>query len=144
MYWQTEGLDADLEWLAKHGYRLYRFNCERWSSDEDALTELGARLDLADYGNWNAFSDCLADLDVPIDGGAVIVLMRYDRFAKKCPATAHAILDICANNARIFMLFGQRLATLVQSDDPRLSFDLVGATPVMWNRREWMDSQRGL
>lgn len=32
------------------------------------------------------------------------------------------------------MLFGQRLATLVQSDDPALSFSPVGATPVVWKR----------
>jgi hypothetical protein len=32
---------------------------------------------------------------------------------------------------------------LVQSDDPQLSFQMVGATPVMWNDAEWLATKRG-
>jgi len=42
------------------------------------------------------------------------------------------------------LLLGQRLLALVQSDDPRIRFERIGAVPVNWNPREWLDSDRGL
>ncbi|HSF22520.1 MAG TPA: barstar family protein [Burkholderiales bacterium] len=146
MYWKPELLGEDVAWLTEHGYRVYHLDCSRWTSAAAALDDLGTTLGFPDYygENLDAFNDCLGDVDVPADGGSAIVLMRYDCFAQRERSTAQAILDICASNARRFMLFGQRLATLVQSDDPHLSFDTVGSTPVMWNRREWLDKNRGL
>ena len=64
--------------------------------------------------------------------------------SRRSSACAQQILELLAKNARGFMLFGRRLVTLVQSEDPRLEFDVVGATPVMWNRREWLDEKRGV
>jgi hypothetical protein len=32
----------------------------------------------------------------------------------------------------------------VHSGDPRLTFEPVGATAVMWNGAEWLDARRGL
>jgi hypothetical protein len=42
------------------------------------------------------------------------------------------------------LLFGRRLLTLAQCDDPRAAFDPVGAHPALWNPREWLDKNRGL
>ena len=146
MYWQRRLLETDAQWLVDHAYRLYRFDCDRWSSDQRALVEMGIALEFPDYygRNLDAFNDCLGDLEIPVDGGAGIVLLRYDHFAMQSPVAAQAVLDIIADNARSFMLFGRRLVTLVQSDNPRLSFDAVGATPVMWNSSEWLNKNRGL
>jgi RNAse (barnase) inhibitor barstar len=146
MYWKSDILEQDLAWLSADHYQVHRLDCENWSSKADALGNLGSTLEFPEYygQNLDAFNDCLGDLKVPMDGGAVLVLIHYDRFAHRDPQTAHAILDICADNARRFMLFGQRLATFVQSDDPRLEFDSVGSTPVMWNRKEWPNAKRGL
>ena len=146
MYWKREPLVEDIAGLAEQGYKLYHFDCGRWTSAAVALKDLGASLGFPEYygQNLDAFNDCLGDIDVPTAGGSAIVLNRYDTFAEHDRASAQAILDICADNARRFMLFGQRLATLVQSDDPHLSFDAVGSTPVMWNRREWLNKSRGL
>ena len=145
-YWKPEVLQDDIAWLAQHGYRVYELHCERWSWPEDALRDFGVTLRFPDYygQNLNALNDCLGDLDVPTDGGVALVLLRYDRFAELNPGPAQAVLDILARNARTFMLFGQRLAILVQTNDPRLSFAPVGATPVTWNRREWQYKDRGL
>jgi hypothetical protein len=32
----------------------------------------------------------------------------------------------------------------VQSDDPRIRFERVGAMPVTWNPQEWLDADRGV
>jgi RNAse (barnase) inhibitor barstar len=146
IYWRPEILDGDVDRLTAAGYKVYRFDCEAWSAPADALTDLGNTLGFPNYYGRNlpALNDCLGDIDVTVDGGTVLVFRRYDHFAGRHRDTAQSILDICAGVARRFMLFGQRLATLVQSDDPTLSFAEVGSTPVMWNRREWLDADRGV
>jgi RNAse (barnase) inhibitor barstar len=146
LYWRQEILSADINRLAARGYKVFQFDGEGWTAPADALSDLGRTLSFPHYygQNLDAFNDCLGDIDVPMDGGVVLVFRHYDRFAARHRDAAQAILDICADNARRFMLFGQRLATLVQSDDPKLSFAPVGSTPVLWNRREQLDKTRGV
>ena len=144
MYWRKSFLDEDCAWLAEHGYRVCQTDSAKWPSVAEALRELGVVLEFPDYYgcNLDAFNDCVSDLDVPEHGGVAVVFYRYDRFATSDPKSAHTILDILATNSRRFMLFGQRLVTLVQTDDPRLTFRQVGATSVHWNRREWTTASR--
>jgi hypothetical protein len=47
-----------------------------------------------------------------------------------------------AHHSRTAALFGRRLMCLVQSDDPHIRFEPVGATPVAWNDAEWLNSKR--
>lgn len=97
------------------------------------------------YGrNLAALNDCLSEIEVPFESGRVLVLNRYDYFAAKFPYAAWAVLDVMEFNSRYLLLFGLRLIVLVQSDDPRISFDPVGGRPVMWNGREWLNKSRGL
>jgi hypothetical protein len=56
--------------------------------------------------------------------------------------TAQILLDIFADQARRAILIGNRIICLVQSKDPQLSFEPVGAMPVMWNDAEWLNSKR--
>jgi hypothetical protein len=63
---------------------------------------------------------------------------------EKFPDVAHAILDIVADNARRFLLTGKRFVTLVHSSDPAINLEPVGATPVLWNPKESLNSKRGL
>ena len=60
------------------------------------------------------------------------------------PGTAQIVLDILARQARGALLIGHRLICLVQSNDPQLSFEPVGAMPVAWNDAEWLNSKRCL
>jgi hypothetical protein len=74
----------------------------------------------------------------------VVVLERFDQLYSRTPEWAWTFLDIFASQSRRHLLFGERLLVLLQSDDPRLLVRPVGACPVGWNRREWLDSSRGL
>jgi len=146
MYWKTNVLESDCAWLRDHGYHIQQFATEHWSSASDALRSLGVGLAFPDYygQNLDAFSDCLSDIEIPIHSGTAIVLLRYDCFAAVDPVTSHAILDILSRRARGHMLFGRRLAILVQTDDPKLSFGPLAPTHAGWNRREWPNKNRGL
>lgn len=74
----------------------------------------------------------------------MLVLDRFDHFASHHREVAQAVLDILADHARRFLLFGRRLLVLAQSDDPRISFSPVGAMAVSWNRTEWFAKDRGV
>ncbi|WP_262387300.1 hypothetical protein [Streptomyces sp. TRM49041] len=66
----------------------------------------------------------------------------YDHFATACPRAAQVVLDIIADQARQAAVLCRRLICLVQSNDPKIRFEPVGAVPVMWNSDEWSDASR--
>ncbi len=101
--------------------------------------------------NLAALNDCMSDVasgdygwDGDADTGLVIVLRAFDAFAVVDRRTAQLMLDILADQARRALLIGHRVICLVQSNDPRLAFEPVGAMPVMWNDAERIQSKRGL
>jgi RNAse (barnase) inhibitor barstar len=146
LYFHHDALDSDVTWLRDHGYQVAEFDCRAWA-DEQAMHEaFAAKLAFPDYYGMNldALNDCIADVDVPVDGGLVLVLERVDSFASHHRKVTQAVLDILAENARRFLLFGRRLFVLARSDDPRISFSPVGATAVSWNPKEWLDKNRGV
>ena len=95
------------------------------------------------YGkNLNAFNDCLGDMQDIDSVGQVLVLRRFDRPVSKFKDHCEGLLDIIAHQSRIWLVEGQRLLCLVQSDDPDLDFGIVGGYRPSWNRSEWSDSER--
>ncbi|RZS38981.1 barstar (barnase inhibitor) [Herbihabitans rhizosphaerae] len=151
MFWDREVLATTTAWLTDHGYRIVTVHAGTWHTDADAHQDLAAALDFPDYygRNLDAFNDCMRDVTAGRYGadlgmtGFVLVLRGYDRFVAREPETAHALLDIFADNARGGALIGHRMMCLVQSDDPQLEMPPVGATPVTWNPTEWLNSRRG-
>ena len=146
LYHKSPVLSADIGWFKQHGYVVHELNGVQWMEPSAFHTDVQRVLGFPDYyaKNLASWVDCLPELAVPDDGGMVIVLRRYDAFAKAQPQLAQTILDSIESTSRRFLLTGRRLIALVQSDDPRLRFDRVGALPVTWNPREWTDADRGL
>ena len=105
------------------------------------------------YGrNLDALWDCLSAMSIPDEGGALLVLDGFNGYAKNCGAVpthsgkpeAEVILDILASASRYFSLTGKRFITLVQSDDPWMRFERLGGASTQWNRREWLNKNRGV
>ena len=122
------------------------FDCCKWQTEADFHADVAVRLAFPGYygRNLDAFNDCIGEIEVPDSGGRAIVLRRFDLFTQRQPRVAQIILDILASASWHFLLFGRRLLTLAQSDDPRIQFEPIGAHSVLWNPREWMDKNRGL
>jgi RNAse (barnase) inhibitor barstar len=141
MFWRRGLLDDAVGWLEAHGYRVVRIDASGWTSSDDMHRDVAKALEFPDYygNNLNAFNDCLRDIG---DDNLVLVCTGYDRFAKLEPQDAHGLLDVFAGQARGALLFGGRWLCLVQSDDPDLHFPHVGATPVLWNDKEWLNASR--
>lgn len=143
-------LEAAVEWLLKHGYRVVRFDAARWVHPERLHDDLARALDFpASYGrNLDAVNDCLGDVAELAygwradDRGLVLVVDEYDTFHGADATTAEAVLEIAEEAGRRASLFGNRLLMLVRCADPGFAFPPVGARPVMWNPAEWLDSRR--
>lgn len=145
LYHAPAALSADTGWLRAHGYRIAPCECARWPERSAAglASALGGRLG-GEAINLDALADLLRTLALPVEGGLALVLHSYDSFARRDRTRAQALLDVLAEGSRFQLVYGRRLLILVQSNDPRIRFEPVGATPVDWNEAEWMDEARGL
>jgi len=154
LYRKPEILADDLNWLRNEKYQIYSFDCQRWVSEEAMHADWQSVLSFPSYYgcNINAFEDCLSDVTVPSEGGTAVLLRRFDIYSKGAGALlmhsgrtqAHVILDILVCTSRYFLLFGKRFLTLVQTDDPRADYGRLGGVSARWNRREWLNKNRGL
>lgn len=152
MFWRSSLLDETLEWLRSHRYDVVEFDAASWASASEMFDDVAAGLHFPDYfgRNLNALNDCMRDVASGEYGwhtdatGLVIVIRRIDAFTSVDRRTAQILLDIFADQARCAILIGNRIICLVQSNDPQLSFEPVGAMPVMWNDAETLNSKRGM
>lgn len=146
LYHKQSILTQDLAWLQQAGYRPYTLDAAGWKAPADFHVNAKRELALPDHyaANLASWLDCLGDLDVPREGGVVMQFRHFDAFARVEPRFAHTLLDSIESASRRFLLLERRLLALVQSDDPRIRFERIGAAPVNWNPREWLDADRGL
>jgi hypothetical protein len=144
LYYRSSVLSTDLGWFRQQNYVIHELSAAAWSTPAEFHADAKRILGFPDHytNNLAAWIDCLPELPVPDESGMLLVLRRYDVFAKAQPQLAQTILDSIESTSRRFLLTGRRLIALVQSDDPRIWFDRVGAMPVTWNPREWLDADR--
>ncbi|WP_432066129.1 barstar family protein [Streptomyces sp. C10-9-1] len=152
LFWRKRLLTQAVERLEDSGFRVIRLEAGEWNTERDMHRAMAAALNFPDYygHNLDALNDCLGDVacyggydDVPEGTGLVLVFSDYDRFATACPKAAQIVLDIIVGQARQAAVLRRRLICLVQSNDPQIRFEPVGAMPVMWNSDEWSDANRG-
>ncbi|HEU5429059.1 MAG TPA: barstar family protein [Actinocrinis sp.] len=150
LFWRIELFEQAVASLIEHRYDVVRLDASAWTQESDLHRDIAAALDFPDYygHNLDALNDCLRDVVAGEYGtdssaaGFVLAFTGYDKFAARCPREAQIVLDIVADQARRALLTGHRVCCLVQSDDPAIRFEPVGAMPVMWNDAEWLDSNR--
>jgi len=146
LYHKQTYLAHDIAWLQQAGYRVYTLDAISWTSPADFHAHAKRELALPDYyaANLASWIDCLGDLEISSEGGVVLQFRHFDTFARVEPHFAQTLLDSIESASRRFLLMERRLLALVQSDDPRIRFERIGAAPVNWNPREWLDTDRGL
>jgi hypothetical protein len=150
LFWRRQLLDETIGWLVDQRYQVVVVDASGWSSESDLHREMATALSFPEYygRNLDALNDCMRDVVAheygwaPDATGLVLAFTRYDGFATACPRSAQAVLDIMASHSRSAALVGGRLICLVQSNDPQIGFVVVGATPVVWNDSEWLESRR--
>jgi RNAse (barnase) inhibitor barstar len=138
LYRSREVLAEHVAWLRGHGYVVHEIECSGWSSEADFHDAASRTLGFPDYygRNLDAFNDCLCGIEVPEHGGTVLVFLAFDVLHRLSPERAWHILDIVARWSRFFLLTGRRLMALIQTEDPGLRIEPVGARPVLLNGDE--------
>lgn len=140
LYWRQGILDTDISWFKNEGYKVVLFDFTKWSDLNRLHEDLKKYLRFPEYygKNFNALRDCLSDIEIT-ETGLLIVFQHFQSFEK---TIALGMLDIFANSSREHILFGERLLTLVQADDPNYQIDEFGACSILWNRAEWFTADR--
>ena len=146
MYFSPAILNQDLAWLTANGYHTDTVDASHWRNAADMHAALSSSLQFPEYygRNLDALADCLSDLQISAEGGRALLLRGFDSFVAAQPDLAHALVDILATAARGFLLLGHRFLVLIHSGRPDLSLPPVGACPVLWNPREFLNSSRGI
>ncbi len=150
LYWRREIFDRTAEKLREQHFAVVEVDASAWTTAAAMHRDIATALDFPDYygRNLDALNDCLHDVvageyGIPADvSGFVLGFTHYDRFAQACPREAQIVLDILADHGRMAAVLGQRVLCLVHSDNPDITFEPVGSTPVAWNRAEWLSARR--
>ena len=146
LYHKHQVLAEDAAWLVRAGYQLRELDANGWTNaaafHQDVKRVLAFPAHYAN--NLASLVDCLSEMEIPAGGAVAVQMRRYDRFVKADAHLAWSVLDALESTSRRLLLTGRRLLSLVQSDDARIRFERVGAMPVNWNPREWLDSDRGV
>lgn len=146
LYFSQDILQEDCAWLKKHGYKVRGLDASNWTTEAAFHDDVKRILEFPGYygNNINAFNDCLGDIEIGKSGGFVIAILHFDQFYSALPERAQAVLDIIETNSRRFLITGQRLLCLIQTDNPRTQYTHLGCITPSWNPREFMDRNRGL
>jgi RNAse (barnase) inhibitor barstar len=130
--------------LTASGWQFKEIYTAVTGTTEEFFEQVALILEFPGYfgRNLDALNDCMRDISFPEIGRLALGLERFDILARTNPAFAHSVLDIFAGIERGFLMEGKRLLFLVQSNDPNLQFAPVGQTPVSWNFKEWLNSDR--
>ena len=146
LYHKQQVLAEHAAWLVRESYQLKELDAYGWKDARAFHDDVKRVFAFPSHytNNLASLVDALAELEIPAGGAVAVQIRRYDRFVKAEPHLAWSVLDALETTSRRLLLTGRRLLTLVQSDDPRIKFERVGAMPVNWNPREWLESDRGI
>ncbi|HRF79021.1 MAG TPA: barstar family protein [Flavobacteriales bacterium] len=143
LYHNSALLATDLNWYRSANYRVAEFDALGWT-EQTAHEALAKGLGFPDYygRNLNAFNDCLGDMYSRDNPGLLLVFRHFDDISMSDPRFSWGLLDVIAHVSRHWLLTGQRLIGIAQSNNPHLSFERVGGTAPFWNSKEWLDANR--
>ncbi|MCC6606507.1 MAG: barstar family protein [Anaerolineae bacterium] len=132
----------------KADYRVCDVKCSEYPDQGAMLIGILDALNIPRYPhvNLDGFNDFLYQINFNNCTGIVLILTNFHSFYNSNWKVAFQILDILAQNHRSHLLKGNRLLTIVQSDDPELDqkIGLVGGYLPIWNTFEWLKKDRGL
>lgn len=143
MYHDSNILEKDIENLESFNYKIIDTNVSDWTP-QTLHSNLKDILNFPEYygKNLDAFSDCLNDMYDKRYTGLVITFRHFDNLIEQDKSESQSLLDIIARISRQWMISGQRLICLIQSDDPNLEIDKIGGYHPSWNGAEWFDDKR--
>lgn len=147
LYHTIARLDEAVSHLRADGYRIEMIDCRTADAFDRRMNEVFRFNEL--FGvHWSDGLDSLHDaffhLGIDAASGLALCFLRYDVLNERDSHLARGILNLVEYNSRDYLLLSRRLLALVQSDDPRIDFGLLGGRRAQWNSKEWLNKNRGL
>lgn len=143
MYHDNEVLNEDFAWFSGNNFEVFNMNCQTWTKN-NFHEKIKEALFFPDYygENLNAFDDCLNDMFDTKYRGLVLIFRNFDNLVELHRPSSEGILDSITRTSRTWLIEGQRLICLLQSNDPDLHFPELGGLTPTWNGAEWFDANR--
>lgn len=95
-------------------------------------------------GNLDALNDGFASAPMNEKGQLAIACHNFEKLCLKDKKLADGFLDILEYQSRNHLLFSERLIALIQTNDPYFECYELGSRAANWNRKEWLNSDRGI
>jgi hypothetical protein len=149
LFWKLEHLShAKLE-LQKVDYEIHEIGCnlglDHFKMRMSETLRWKEQFGYSPWtGNLDAFNEGVRFLPAPRSHRFALVLLGFHELASCDPKIAHGVLDIFEDAARYQLLLGRILVCFVQTNDNKFQCPPVGGRNPQWNRREWLDANRGL
>jgi hypothetical protein len=149
LFWKQELFEEARRALEGLNYEILMVDCRSgWQTFQDQISTALKWREQFGYAPWNgnldAFNDGLRDFPFGPSKQSALALRGFHVLVEEARDRADTVLDMLEYAARDHLLWSNVLIVLVQTDDPRYQCAPVGARHANWNRREWMDSNRGL
>lgn len=143
MYHDPNILEEDIKNLESFNYKIIDISVSDWTSIT-LHSNLEHNLDFPDYygKNLDAFADCLDNMYDKRYSGLIIIFRNFDNLIEQDKSESLGLLDVIASISRQWMISGQRLICLIQSDNPDLEIEKIGGYNPTWNSAEWFDNKR--
>ena len=119
--------DQALEFAAQKNMRVVTVNLTGTRDKNAFLNAMARKLGFADYfgHNWDAFYDCLLDMEHGEAAGTLLVLQQASGFARAEPEEFAAATAALQDAADYWKEKGKVLATIIELDAPALAPELV-------------------
>lgn len=146
-YHNKKFLQDDIDWLIERNYEIISFDCLNWKDKDEFYSEFSEKMKFPEKWpatNLDALDDWMGDI-IFNGNGKVLVFFNFDHFLKGVEErVAMDLLDILENQSHNFLLFGNKLITLLHTNNPGLGIWGLDSKSVKWNSREWMYKSRGI
>ncbi|HEY8573242.1 hypothetical protein [Phenylobacterium sp.] len=147
LYWRPAIFDAAKAELAALGYKLVEVSCRSMSKlCEDFSAGVGWRDVFGAWASWEGNLNQLDDLlySWPDDwpGDRAICLSAFHTIVELEPDWSRGFVGALARGSWSQAIQGQRLITLIHTDDADFAWDGLGGVSTSWNWREWFTANR--
>ncbi len=132
-----EGVIADLEKLDYRIVKIVYTDMAAFREELSSKLEWKKRFGYHPWtGNLDALNDGLCPGELENGGKTAICIEDFDRLYQEDDKLGFALLDMIESNSRQWLLFGERLIALIQTNDRDFQCEGVGSNSAHWNQKE--------
>lgn len=140
LYWRRALFDEADAWLHSHDYIVHVINCDlidHFRAEMTRILQFKRNFGYEPWtGNLDALNDALRELDFGNSAGIAFGFLHIDRRMESDSDRDWilGVLDLFERHSRDYLLLGERLICLAQSDDASVCLGPLGGRTPNWNR----------